>query len=181
MAYIYTQCFNLHFSMLTCRQQASHGRNIPGGIPVSVENAILDLVLFIVDMTVFELYNKCNQTSPSNEFALQLHGSTFMFSVPACHGSISIFGIHICFCHVSGDCANTEAGLVGHTAVAGRDPWGTAGSSQSWRLPAGERCMGWIWLDIEKHWCFCLSTMLRTSAWNFWMCFFGSETVIFNN
>ena len=107
---------------------------------------------------------KCNQTSPSNEFTLQLHGSTFMFSVPACHGSVSIFGIHICFCHVSGDCANTEAGLVGHTAVAGRDPLGTAGSSQSWRLSAGERCMGWIWLDIEKHGCFCLSTMLRTSA-----------------
>lgn len=54
--------------MLTCRQQASHTRNIPERNPASVGNTVLDLALFIVDLTVFELNVikrlHCNYTAP---------------------------------------------------------------------------------------------------------------------
>ena len=60
--------FQTLFPMLTCRQQASHTRNIPERNPASVGNTVLDLALFIVDLTVFELNVikrlHCNYTAP---------------------------------------------------------------------------------------------------------------------
>lgn len=164
--YTNTLCFKLYFPCLPVDSR-------PHTQEIFLEEILLQLGTQYWTWPCSLLFDcvwvECNQT-----FALQLHGSTVVFSVPACNGSAPFSGSTIAFAAMSVVTSDPvtvpilDQGLWQTPHLPVKMPEGLQGhlSLEDYEQVKGAWAgSGWILYTPVF-----LSTMLRTSACYFWMC-----------